>query len=70
MSYTATTNSTQLPTIADIERAKEAMEKLSLGTDWILVSPDGHMYKGDVQRLFMILAQHHPLLKMGSLNGK
>lgn len=60
---TAATNSTPLPTLDELQAAINQIPPID--TDWILASPDGRMWKGDIAKLFSILAQHHPLMKPG-----
>ena len=60
---TASTNNQPSFTLEDVQRARDAIEKLSHNNEWMLIAPDGRMWKGDAQRMFMVLAPHHPLLK-------
>lgn len=32
-------------------------------TDWVLIDPNGTVYKGSVDQLVLLLAKHHPLLR-------
>jgi hypothetical protein len=64
MSSTATCGATTpLPTLDELQAAINKIPPMD--TDWMLVSPDGRMWKGDIAKLFSVLAQHHPLLKPG-----
>ena len=65
MSHTTeTTNFTPPPTLAELLAAIDKFPPLE--TDWMLVSPDGRIWKGDVTKLFAVLAQHHPMLKLSA----
>lgn len=33
---------------------------------WILVSPDGKMYRGDIRQIGAVVMTHHPMFKTGS----
>lgn len=48
-----------------VETMRRAMQEIDLLTkpdQWILVDPQGRMYKGTVEQMTRLLAQHHPLL--------
>ena len=47
--------------------AMQEVELLATPTDWILLSPDGKVWKGDPLKLLQVLMPHHPLLKTPSL---
>jgi hypothetical protein len=50
---------------ADLLEALTALESRKPATEWVLISPDGRMWKTeDVRELFAVLAPHHPLLKL------
>lgn len=55
------------PQIFSLEEMKKAAEevlgKKGNNTDWILVSPDGKMYRGSIATMTSVLAVHHPLFK-------
>lgn len=65
MSYT-TSNGMSPLTLDQLERAMREVDLLPKNDGWMLVSPDGKVWRGDVQHIFMVLAPHHPLLKPGS----
>lgn len=60
---TATIN----PMITSLEEMKriadEVLFKTGNNTDWILVSPDGKMYKGSLETITSVVAVHHPMFK-------
>ena len=65
MSYT--TSNGMLPlTLDQMERAMREVGLLPASNEWMLINPDGKVWRGDVQHIFMVLAPHHPLLKLGS----
>jgi hypothetical protein len=52
-------------TPGDLMKALGAMQAIGVRKDWMLVSPDGRVWvTDDVTKLFMVLAPHHPLLKI------
>ncbi len=65
MSYT-TSNGMSPLTLDQMERAMREVGPLPASNEWMLISPDGKVWRGDVQHIFMVLAPHHPLLKIGS----
>lgn len=64
MSYTISNGMSPL-TLDQLERAMREVDLLPKNDEWMLVSPDGKVWRGDVQHIFMVLAPHHPLLKLG-----
>jgi len=38
--------------------------------EWMLLSPDGKIYKGNVQLLMQVLAPHHPLMQQLKFGGE
>ncbi len=46
--------------------AMQEIGLLAMPTDWILLSPDGQVWKGDPMKLLQVLMPHHPLLKTPS----
>ncbi len=65
MTHTTSNGAMSSLTLDQLERAMREVGLVSAPTDWTLVSPDGRVWKGDVQHMFMVLAPHHPLLKFG-----
>ena len=43
--------------------AKLDAQSKSVNQDWVVIDPQGRVYRGDIQRVFAILAPRHPLLK-------
>lgn len=64
MTDTTASTSTQQP--VSLETMLHAMREIDLlpkNTEWMLVSPDGRMWKGEPTELLKVLMPHHPLLK-------
>jgi len=53
-------------TLNQIKNVEETLKQLRMNSEWMLVSPNGKLYKGSVDYMFSILAPHHSLLKMPS----
>lgn len=56
------------------EEMRRVMAELDLrleppNQDWLLMAPDGRVWKGDVQTMFCVLAPHHPYLQIGGMPG-
>ena len=55
------------PQVFSLEEMKKAAEevlgKKGNNTDWILVSPDGKMYRGSLETITSVVAVHHPMFK-------
>jgi hypothetical protein len=66
MTYTTSNGAMSPLTLDQMERAMREVGLLPKNNEWTLVSPDGKVWRGDVQHIFMVLAPHHPLLKPGS----
>jgi hypothetical protein len=66
MTYTTSNGAMSPLTLDQMERAMREVGLLPASNEWMLISPDGRVWRGDVQRIFMVLAPHHPLLKLGS----
>lgn len=47
-----------------VEQMKNAVQQTIDNGGWILVSPDGKMYKGDIERIAAVILTEHPLLKV------
>jgi hypothetical protein len=63
----AYTNSFGMNEPITIERIREALTVLSElpeNKEWIIVSPDGQMYKGEFDKVFPVFMRHHPLLSL------
>jgi hypothetical protein len=49
----------------NFEAFQKAVEQIKpVGDEWLLISPTGHLYKGDAQQLILVLAPHHPLMQL------
>jgi hypothetical protein len=58
------TASTGSATTLTLESLNAALAKLPpRNTEWMLISPEGHVYKGDVQTMFRVLAPHHSVVQ-------
>jgi len=62
---TATTFTTRPVSVAGMEQAMREIGLLPKQTDWVLVSPEGRVWKGDLPHVFSVLVAHHPLFKFG-----
>lgn len=55
------------PQVFSLEEMKKAAEevlgKKGNNTDWILVSPDGKMYRGSIETITSVIAVHNPMFK-------
>ncbi len=63
-----TTATTALEEVS-LEKMTAAMQKiglLAMPTDWVLLSPDGQMWRGEPMKLLQVLLQYHPLTQMPS----
>lgn len=64
---TGTTGSSTVFTAADIDRVKKQMEKIigeaKTKGQFILITPDGKMFKGDIATVMSGAMQYHPLFK-------
>jgi hypothetical protein len=60
--YTSANPNAHSLSLDELERVVKDLEKLMLPDEWMLMSPDGRVWKGDVQKLILVLAPHHPLL--------
>lgn len=47
---------------------ESCMETINNG-GWILVSPDGKMYRGDIRQIGAVVMENHPLFKTSFGNG-
>jgi hypothetical protein len=66
MVSTALTNAPRTVTWPEMLRAMREIELLQKQTDWMLVAPNGQMWKGKPDEVMSILAAHHPLMKAGN----
>lgn len=68
---TTTTASASTPeasmTLNDILKAVEKLKAQPHNDKWILVSPEGQMYKGRIEEIAPILMSRHPMLQPYSL---
>lgn len=65
MTGTVSTGGQQPVTLEAMMRAMREVDLVAQPTEWTLIAPDGRVWRGDVQHMFMVLAPHHPLLKIG-----
>lgn len=59
------TETKQNSLIDDIIRAKNLVDSIPKQIDWMLVSPDGRVWKGSPSELLSVISQHHPPLSKG-----
>ena len=55
-----------------IELLQEMIDKLKAipkNDQWILINPEGEIYKGTVQQMSIVLLQRHPLFQMPTFSG-
>lgn len=60
------TASTSVIEPLSLDRMRQVMEELKFfrhPTEWMLISPDGKMWKANPEELLKVLRPHHPLLK-------
>lgn len=62
-SATHTNASAKSFTIEDIKRVEQLVSSIKASTDWVLASPDGHMWRGHPADLLNVLIPHHPLMQ-------
>jgi hypothetical protein len=60
---TASTNAPRTVTTAEVLSAMREIDLLPKQTDWVLLAPDGRMWKGEPEKLLQVLMPQHPLLK-------
>jgi hypothetical protein len=65
MRATATTGSAfgGTLTIKSLEDTKRILSELNAKSDWLMVGPNGQMYKGSPQDMMRVLIQYHPLMQ-------
>jgi hypothetical protein len=61
---TSTTGLAKSFTLKDVEEAARLIQSLPVNIEWMLVSPEGKVWKGKPMDLLPVLAQHHPLLQI------
>lgn len=66
MNTSANTGTTQEVSLEKMTAAMREIGLLAMPTEWVLLSPDGRMWKGDPAKLLQVLMPHHPLLQMPS----
>jgi len=54
-------------TLADIQKAKDLINSMPAKQEWVLVSPDGRVWKGTADELMLALSPYHSLLKLPTL---
>ena len=66
---TATNTHTPAITLHDLLEMQTRVRKLmaELPTEWMLVSPNGDMYKGTPEEMISVLMPHHHLMKQSPL---
>ena len=65
MNSTATTNTNAPRTVSapEIARAMREIDLLPREKEWMLVAPDGRIWKAAPEKLLLVLMPYHPLLK-------
>lgn len=64
MTTTASTGDMQPVSLEAIQRAMREIDLLPRNKEWMLIDPNGNMWKTeDVAKLMGVLATHHPLLR-------
>lgn len=56
-------------TVDDVKKAIDAVSELNKSLEpknkeWFLVTPDGKVYKGNIELMMRVMVQHHPLFKI------
>ncbi|MDP2263274.1 MAG: hypothetical protein Q8K24_08960 [Hydrogenophaga sp.] len=63
---TATTGGTSTVSIAAMTRAMQEVDLLPLPDQWVVIDPQGRVYKGKVEDVARVLLAEHPLLKFST----
>lgn len=63
----ATTNNIKPMSLETLTRAMQENDLLPQPDQWIVIDPQGRMYKGKVEEVIQILLAEHPLLKRLSM---
>jgi hypothetical protein len=61
------TNAPRTVTTAEVLSAMRKIDLLPRQKEWMLVAPDGRIWKADPEKLLQVLMPYHPLLKPMSL---
>lgn len=56
-------------TLEDLKRAMREIDLLPRPTEWVLVSPDGKVWKAEPWDLLKVLMPYHPLFKQLEVYG-
>jgi len=67
MNQANSTRITKPLTLGDLELVARIIEEHPAPTEWTLISPDGRIWKGDVNHIFSVVAANHPLMKIGGV---
>jgi hypothetical protein len=67
MNQTNSTRITKPLTLEDLELVVRHIENHPAPTEWTLISPDGRIWKGDVNHMFNVVSANHPLMKIGGV---
>ena len=66
---TSTTSVTKLLDVKSFDFIKRQLEECCIEAinsgGWILVSPDGKMYRGGIEQISAVVMTHHPIFKTG-----
>lgn len=69
---TATTSATKPLDVKSFDFLKRQMEECCMETinngGWILVSPDGRMYRGSIEEISSVVMTHHSIFKTRKLS--
>jgi len=60
----ATTGDMKPVSLETLTRAMQEIDLLPKPDQWIVIDPQGRMYKGKVEEVTRVLLAEHPLLKM------
>ena len=63
----ATTGDMKPVSLETLTRAMQEIDRLPKPDQWIVIDPQGRMYKGKVEEVIRVLLAEHPLLKRLSM---
>lgn len=55
--------STQEVSVAALEQAMREIGLLTKPDQWLLIDPQGRMYRGTVEQMLAVLVRQHPLMR-------